>query len=50
MFVYKENDIVSKCISEFGSWESEETKSLSDSLLYYSKKRNRIFCFYYINL
>ena len=40
MFVYKDNDAVSNYISDFGSWEPEETKTLYDSLLYYSKKRN----------
>ena len=40
MFVYKENDIVSNNILNSGSYEPEETKSLSDSLLYYSKKKN----------
>lgn len=40
MFVYKDNDVVSNYISDFGSWEPEETKTLYDSLLYYSKKRN----------
>jgi len=40
MFVYKKNDVVSNSILDFGSWEPKETKSLSDSLSYYSKKNN----------
>ena len=40
MFVYKESDLVSNSIFNSGSWEPKETKSLFDSLLYYSKKKN----------
>ena len=40
MFVYKENDAISNYILDSGNWEPKETKSLSDSLLYYSKKKN----------
>ena len=40
MFVYKKNDAISNYIMDSGSWEPEETKSLFDSLLYYSRKKN----------
>ena len=40
MFVYKKNDAISNYIMDSGSWEPEETKSLFDSLLYYSQKKN----------
>ena len=40
MFVYKENDAISNYILDSGNWEPKETKSLYDSLLYYSKKKN----------
>ena len=40
MYVYKKNDYVSGFILDYGSWEPEETKSLFNALLYYSKKNN----------
>ena len=40
MYVYKKNDYVSDFILDSGSWEPEETKSLFNALLYYSKKNN----------
>jgi len=40
MFIYKNNDVVSKDITNYGSWELKETKSLLSSLSYYSKKTN----------
>ena len=40
MFVYKNNDIVSKIILESGKWEPVETQSLLSSLSYYTKKKN----------
>ena len=39
MFVYKNNDIVSKIILESGKWEPVETQSLLSSLSYYTKKK-----------
>ena len=39
MFVYKKNDVVSRFISNNGSYETDETKSMMSSLLYYSKKK-----------
>ena len=40
MYVYKNGDAVSKYISQYGNWEIRETKLLSLSLDYYSKKTN----------
>ena len=40
MYIYKDNDIVSKYILRNGAWESSETQSLLSSLLYYTKKKN----------
>lgn len=40
MFVYKKDDVVSDYITKYGNWEAQETRSLYDSLLYYSKKKN----------
>ena len=40
MYVYKNDDYVSKAISESGKWEQKETQSLLSSLLYYTKKKN----------
>ena len=40
MFIYKKNDVVSKHIANYGSWELKSTKSLLSSLSYYSKKTN----------
>ena len=42
MFVYKNDDYVSKTISESGKWEQKETQSLLSSLIYYTKKKNII--------
>lgn len=42
MFVYKNDDYISKTISESGKWEQKETQSLLSSLLYYTKKKNII--------
>ena len=36
MYVYKNDDIVSKEIFQMGNWESEETDNLLTALLYYS--------------
>ena len=40
MFVYKNDDYVSKIISDSGKWEPYETQSLLSSLSYYTKKKN----------
>ena len=42
MYVYKNDDYVSKTISESGKWEQKETQSLLSSLIYYTKKKNII--------
>ena len=39
IYIYKNNDIVSKIISKYGYWEQSETQSLLSSLLYYAKKK-----------
>ena len=38
IFVYKKNDVVSKFISDYGSWEGDHTKNLLNCLEYYSIK------------
>ena len=39
MFVYKENDVVSKFISSSGNWEAKSTNDLIKCLDYYSQKK-----------
>ena len=39
MFVYKDNDVVSKFISQSGNWEDQPTNNIIKCLDYYSKKK-----------
>ncbi len=49
MYIYKNNDIVSKIISQYGFWETSETQNLLKALLYYSKKKNIVKCHNFFN-
>ena len=42
MYVYKDNDVVSKLIRTAGNWEATSTNDIIKCLDYYSKKRNKI--------
>ena len=38
MYIFKENDFISKSISDVGSWEPEDTNNIISALNYYSDK------------
>ena len=40
MYIYKNNDIVSKSINDKGSWERYSTNKIIQALKYYSEKNN----------
>jgi FkbM family methyltransferase len=48
MFVYKNNDIVSKYISNQNIWEKLDTNNIINGLNYYTKKKNLIYKDIYI--